>query len=323
MIDPAAAQAAAASYAGLRLDRIGVPMILALLDETTPAAPVRSTDGDGVGLARSLDAYRAALRPEAGDGDLAALHHVLAVLSWVHRPGGPAALSAPGDDPPASGLGFARHRAALAAGRFVRVVNYHNTPVGTEDQLERDLRGYLERYDPITPDDLEVFFDTGRWPGDRPGFVAAFYDAYRNHTTVAAPVCDRLGLRAWFLPPTALLDRPPDTQHAFAAEHDVDVISEERAAGRLAMTAAELAAIGRRHVVAAHTATHASVEEVAADPDGELVGPRDRIAAITGATPSVVALRVGAPYTAGIPQWDAVRAAGYRFVVSNTAVQRI
>lgn len=322
MIDAAAAQAAAASYAGLRLDRIGVPMVLALLDETG-AAPVPSGDGEGAELARLLEAYRAVLRPDADDGDLAALHHVLAVLSWVRRPGGPAALSPPGDDRPAAGLGFARHRAALAAGRFVRVVNYHNTPVGTEDQLERDLRRYLEHYDPITPDDLEAFFHTGRWPGDRPGFVAAFYDAYRNHTTVAAPVCDRLGLRAWFLPPTALLDRPPDAQHAFAAEHDVDVISEERAAGRLAMTAAELAAIGRRHVVAAHTATHASVEEVAADPDGELIGARDRIAAITGTVPTAVALRMGGPYTAGVPQWDAVRAAGYRFVVSNTAIQRI
>ncbi len=316
MTDPVAA---AVAYGRLASEREGVPMVLALLDETG-AAPASPLDGDGVEIARLLDAYRAALRPDAGDGDLAALHHVLAVLSWVHGPG---AQAPAGDDPPAAGLGFARHRAALAAGRFIRVVNYHNTPVGTEAELERELRRYLDLYDPIGPDDLEVFFDTGRWPGDRPGFIAAFYDAYRNHTTVAAPVCDRLGLRAWFLPPTAFLDRPPDAQHAFAAAHDVDVVPEEAAAGRLAMTAAELAAIGRRHVVAAHTATHASVEEVAADPSGELVGARDRIAAITGTTPTVVALRLGAPYTAGVPQWDAVRAADYRFVISNTAIQRI
>ena len=230
MIDAAAARAAAAEYAGLPLDRVGIPMVLALLDETDadpPRQPVGSEDG--VALARLLDAYRGVLEPDAADGDLSALHHVLAVLSWVHRPGGPAAVSPPGDDPPAPGLGFARHRAALAAGRFVRVVNYHNTPAGTADELERDLRRYLDRYDPVTPDDLETFFDTGRWPTGRPGFVAAFYDGYRNHVTVAASVCDRLGLRAWFLPPTALLDSPPQAQHAFAAEHDVDVIAEEQA----------------------------------------------------------------------------------------------
>lgn len=306
-VDPVAAAAAEVEYAGRLLEREGIPMVLALVDETAPADPA------GPGHAELLRAYREVLRPGAADDDATALQDVLAVLSWVHRPG---AAPVPG---PASLPSFAQHAAALAAGRFLRVVNYHNTPAGSEGELERQLTAYLADHDPVTPADLDTFFDTGRWPTGRPGFVAAFYDGYYNHATVAAPVCDRLGLRAWFLPPTEFLDTPTDGQHDFAERQDFWVLDEERDQHRLAMSWDDLAAIAERHVVVAHTATHASAAQAAADPEGELVAPRRRIEEVTGRAPEAVVFRLGAPHDGTVP----VREAGYRFVVSNTAVQRI
>jgi hypothetical protein len=306
VITPDAARAAEAEYAGRLLEREGIPMVLALVDETAPAE-------DGPGHAELLRAYREVLRPGAADDDAAALQDVLAVLSWVHRPGAgpvPAGPRLPS---------FGQHAAALAGGRFLRVINYHNTPAGSEEQLERELTAYLDSYDPVGVADLDAFLDTGRWPTDRPGFVAAFYDGYYNHATVAAPVCDRLGLRAWFLPPTAFLDTPTDGQHAFADRQDFWVLDEERDQARLAMSWADLAAIAERHEILAHTATHADRARALAEPATELAGPRDRIEQVTGRAPEAVVFRLGDP-------WDgsaAIGAAGYRFVVSNTAIQRI
>jgi peptidoglycan/xylan/chitin deacetylase (PgdA/CDA1 family) len=220
---------------------------------------------------------------------------------------------------------FPQHAAALAAGRFVRVVNYHNTPASLEAELEADLRGYLGAYDPVTPGDLDAFLDTGRWPTARPGFVAAFYDGYRNHATVAAPVCDRLGVTAWFLPPTGFLATPAAQQQAFADAHDMWVLEEELAQDRLAMTFDELAAIAERHVVIAHTATHAAAETTvaAADLDREVAGPRKDLERVTGQAPPGLVWRLGGPYDPEHPSGKAAREAGYRFVLSNTAIQRI
>lgn len=220
---------------------------------------------------------------------------------------------------------FAQHGAALADGSFLRVVNFHNTPAGTADELERDLTAYLDHHDPVTPADLDAFLDTGEWPLSRPGFVAAFYDGYRNNATVAAPVCDRLGLTAWFLPPTGFLATPPAEQEAFARAHDIDVLPSELAQDRLAMTWDDLAAIGARHVVAAHTATHATPAEMrtADDVRRELEAPRATLERVVGTPPLAVAWRLGGPYEAGSPHGAMIRDAGYRFVVSNTAIQRI
>lgn len=85
------------------------------------------------------------------------------------------------------------------------------------------------------------------------------------------------------------------------------------------MTWDDLAAIAQRHVIVAHTATHASAGQAAADPQGELVGPRRRIEEVTGQAPEAVVFRLGGPDDPAVP----VREAGYRFVVSNTAIQRV
>lgn len=322
MSDPGAIRAAGAEYAGRRLEREGIPMVLALLDETGAGVSVADagTLRDGAAYAALLDEYRSVLRPGAADTDLEALYDAAAVVAWVHRPGAtplPALSTRDTAAAPGGPVGYARHRAALAAGRFLRVVNYHSTPSGTEDQLERELRHHLTAYDPVTLDDLDAFLDTGRWPRARPGFVAAFYDGYRNHATVAGPVCDRLGLRAWFLPPTGFLAAPPGTQHAYAEAHDIGIVDEELAHDRVAMTPAELAGLARNHEVLTHTDSHAALPEVARDPAAELDGARAALAAATGRPPDGVVLRLGAPYGPGWP------APGHRWVVSNTAIQRL
>jgi hypothetical protein len=222
-------------------------------------------------------------------------------------------------------VSFPQHAAALEAGRHLRVVNYHNTPASLEDELEADLRAYLGAYDPVTPGDLDVFLDTGRWPLERPGFVAAFYDGYRNHATVAGPVCDRLGLTAWFLPPTGFLATPPAEQHAFADAHDMWVLDEELDQDRLAMSFDELAGLAERHVVIAHTATHAAAHltVAAGDLHREVVAPREDLERVTGRAPLGMVWRLGAPYDPEHVTGRAIRDAGYRFVISNTAIQRI
>lgn len=217
------------------------------------------------------------------------------------------------------------HRAAFAAGAHLRVVNWHNTPASGRARLRAELAAYLRRYDPVTPDDLDRLVDTGRWARDRPGVLIAFYDGYRNNVDVAAPVCDELGLTAWFFPPTAFLDVPPEEQHAYADAHDITLVPEERGQDRVAMTWDELAVVSRRHVVAAHTANHATLASLVtpADVAREVTDPVRRLAELTGRTPPAAAFLYGRPFDPTAPGWRGAVDAGVRYAVSNTAVQRI
>lgn len=216
-------------------------------------------------------------------------------------------------------------RAAFASGAFLRVVNWHNTPESERPTLRAELAWYLERFDPVLPEDLDRLFDTGRWGLRRPGFIPAFYDSYLNHATVAAPVCDELGLRAWFFPPTQFLSVPPDEQEAYADLHDIDLVDEERSQPSLAMTWDDLARIGRRHIVAGHTANHEQAVNIRTrdDVEREVLAPLRRIEDATGQKPTAFAWLFGRPYDPGSVAGRAMVEAGVRYAVSNTAFQRI
>ena len=215
--------------------------------------------------------------------------------------------------------------ASFADGRHLRLVNWHNTPAAARDQVRAELSWYLRRYQPLLPEDLDRFVETGTWHLDRPGFIPAFYDSYLNNATVAAPLCEELGITAWFFPTTGILDVAPRDQADYAAEHDFVVLEEERGQSAYAMTWDDLARIGRRHVVAAHTAHHAAAKDVLtpADVEREIVVPARQIEELTGRVPPAFAFRLGTAPVAGTPAGDAVLASGARYAATNTAWLRI
>ena len=222
-------------------------------------------------------------------------------------------------------MSFAAHESALRAGRFLHVINYHVTPASQQRRLERELASYLTHFDPVLPEHLDTYFTTGRWPLPRQGFVAAFYDGHREHATVAAPVCERLGIRGWFLPVTGFLDCPVEQQRDYTDLHNLWTPDQPDADGRLALTWDELARIGSRHVIAAHTAGHVPPTAVTTPPDvdRELQAPRARLAACAGTAPVAMAWGGGLPFDGEHVAFRAMQEAGYRYLVSATKVQRI
>jgi hypothetical protein len=215
-------------------------------------------------------------------------------------------------------------RAAFRAGRFLRVVNWHNTPASRESELRAELQAYRREYVPVRPDHLDRFYDTGEWSLPRPGFVAAFYDGYANHATVAARVCDELGIPAWFFPLTGFVDVPAADQHAYATAHHID-LTGEAPEPPWAMTWDQLEALSARHVVAAHTASHAAAADLttAEDVRREITEPIARLTEVTGRLPASFAFLWGTPPVAGTPAGDAVLASGIRYATTNTAYLRI
>ena len=216
-------------------------------------------------------------------------------------------------------------RQAFADGKLLRIVNWHNTPESQRGVLKAELSWYLDHYVPLLPEDLDRFTDTGEWHLPKPGFIPVFYDSYLNNATVAAPVCDELGLTAWFFPTTAILDVPPEEQSAYADKHDFTILDEERDQAAYAMTWDDLAVIAKRHVIAAHTANHAAAKDIVtpADVEREITGPIRALTELTGVAPAAFAFLYGTPPDPATPAGRAVLDSGIRYSTTNTAYLRI
>jgi hypothetical protein len=324
-------------------DRAGVATYLALVERTPGppppprAAPVREDD---VELAACVELAWSVLR-EADPGT--SVQDALAAVAWLRlrpqlpgawgrlsdAPDGLAAYAPEGSSPAplAERDAEAREvRDAVAGGRLLRVVNFHNTPARTADRLHAELAWYAERFAPVTADDVHGFLDTGRWPTERPGVVPAFFDGFASAAQVAAPVCEELGLTGWFYPPTAFLDTPAEDQRSFAAHHELGLLAEDLAGtGRLAMTWDELAGIAERHEVCGHTEAHAlsAAVRTAADVERQVTEPLRRLERVTGRPAVAWAWLGGTPFDPAAPGDRAVRDAGVRLLCSDAQLERI
>lgn len=319
--------AAAHAVAAEAEEREGIAMYLALPASQPAADPATVADGGqiAVALRRYLDVLGL-------DNATDPVQHAVAALAWRHIRGAEVPADVPHEPlhvPPgytSSPDVLGQVVESFVAGRLVRAVNYHNTPLGKAGEIEAELTDYAARYETVTPADLDDFLRTGRWRTTRPAMMVAFYDGFHNAVTVGARICDELGLTAWFYPPTEFLDTPPEAQRDFAARNEIYIVPEERdGTARLAMTWDELGAIAERHVVCGHTASHVleSRTRSAADVDREIVRSLQRIEEVTGRPAGAFAWLGGTPYDEASPGCRAVRDAGVPFMMSGLLVQRL
>jgi len=220
---------------------------------------------------------------------------------------------------------FDTQREQLRGGHLIRVVNYHSTPHGARDELARELAGFARDYAPVTLADLDRLFETGTWHKEKPGLIPVFYEGYRNSATVAAPLCDELGLTGWFPIATSFVDCDPEYQEAFARAHWISLVEEDTNGGRIAMNWDEVAGLSRRHVVFPHTAHHLGFDNVLseADLEREVVESKRQLEAVTGQpSPAFVWLH-GSSYGQSPRHDAAVKDAGYRYQCANTMIHRV
>lgn len=222
-------------------------------------------------------------------------------------------------------LAFSTHRNTIASGRFIRVVNYHNTPRSAADSLRAELAVYAEHFECITLADLDRFYADGTWRTDRPGFLPVFYEGYRNSFDVAGRICDDLGLTGWFPVCTGFIDCPAQEQEMFARSHWIGLVEEEKEGGRLALNWDEVAELSKRHVLYPHTASHDGIVDIrtAEDFHREIVEPKRKLDAVTGQSAPAFAWLHGSPWGVSPAHDRALVDTGYRYLFSNTMVHRI
>jgi peptidoglycan/xylan/chitin deacetylase (PgdA/CDA1 family) len=222
---------------------------------------------------------------------------------------------------------------ALAAGRYVRAVNFHATPERLAEQLEGQLSRLAASFDPISYGDLARFVETGEWSRARPGVILNFFDGFRDNWEVVAPILDRLGMIGWFFVVSGWVGTPAEDQRAFAARYSIDLPYREEDLppdGRLALSPGELRDLAERgHVIASHTRTHVSASPGSAlslppeDLKREALASKRELEQIAGRPVGALAWLEGTALGSNAGADGALAKAGYELLFANHAVQRV
>jgi len=151
--------------------------------------------------------------------------------------------------------GLMRLQCIARGPRFMRAINYHDTPAREAENLDRHLAYLSRHFRGVNLEEVERFLEFGDWPHEKPGLMVTFDDGLRSNHDVALPLLVKHGFIGWFFVPVAFVDAPPAEQAEFAERASIrpGVAPPD---GRLAMTWDELRALSTRHVVGCHTMTH-------------------------------------------------------------------
>lgn len=319
--------------------REGIEMFLALedllhTDATSRPAPL--LDPHGAQLAALVEGVALRRLPMQQDDPVRALRAALEIVA-TYDFGQAQAPTSDQLDPAVTGEdrlplrlavaveeGAAALVRAIRAGRFIRAVNYHNTLAIDRHQLRAQLTRLAQRFQPIDLQELAALVGGEPWPHARPPLLLVFYEGFRNHYEVAAPLLAELGLKGIFCLIPGFTDAPAQTQFTFGAAHSIDVRPEEYADGRLAMNWEEIRTLAAQgHTFVCHTMSHTSNDLADERLTEEIIGAVARMAAeLQGKVTAFVWLR--GPEWGVEPRADhLLQQAGIQLLISNFKAQRI
>lgn len=214
----------------------------------------------------------------------------------------------------------------LAAGRVMRVVNFHATPRYREAQYRRQFEAYARLFAPITPETFDSAFD-GTWTDGRPGLMPVLFEGFRDNRDVMLPILEEFGFKGWFFVPSEFPGVPEAEQRAYAAAHVLRLPDRDEYPGaRVAMTWDEAREVaGRGHGFACHSRSHFDLRPDTPDAvlRDEIVRAAAEFREGLGRPVEIFCWLRGAE--AGVnPRADAMlREAGFRYLFSNFKVQRL
>jgi peptidoglycan/xylan/chitin deacetylase (PgdA/CDA1 family) len=206
----------------------------------------------------------------------------------------------------------------------IRLLNLHNTPFSRQADLRRVLTACSRNFTTVSADLLEEYCQTGRWSGEKPGLVIAFYNGYRNNYDVAAQLLDELGLIGWFFVATDFVALPAAEQPEFCRTHTMRGLAGEYPDDRLALSPEQLLLLSRRHEVCSHTASHRIVFSDQSEPaelHREIVGSAQALAGWTGKRPAGFCWLGGEQSDQCPATHPYLATAGYRFLFGSRSIE--
>ncbi len=209
---------------------------------------------------------------------------------------------------------------------YIRVVNYHNTDAINKEQFETEIKYFSENFHPVSIEDLDAFFETKKWPYDKPGLIPAVFEGYRSHFDVYAEILDRYNFIGWFYIPSFFMDIPDEEQVDFCNSHRLRISKKHGYVdGRVAMNEEEVKKLAQRHVICCHTGTHYELTEESTEEQirYEIITAKEKLEKVTEKSCDVFCWLSGEEYSYSRWAHKILKEAGYKYIVSNLKIEKI
>lgn len=214
----------------------------------------------------------------------------------------------------------------LINGSYIRVINYHNTNPQDIDRFEAEIKYYSEHFVSVTLKDIETFFETRKWPYEKPGLIPAIFEGFRNHYDIILPILEKYNFRGWFYLPGYFMDVPVEEQIPFSDAHDLTVTNQAMYPDkRVALNWDEVKEIAAHHEICCHTGSHFQIGKETSDEDmhREIVESKRHLEEKIGREVEVFCWLYGEEYNYNIRAHKHLKEAGYKYVVSNLKLEKI
>lgn len=209
---------------------------------------------------------------------------------------------------------------------YIRVVNYHNTNDVDAEKFEEEIRYFSQHFVPVTRKDIDKFFETRKWPYEKPGLIPAVFEGYRSHYDVMRPILDKYNFIGWFYIPSFFIDVKPKDQLAFCRSHRLRITGEDRYPDkRIALSWEEIKELSKRHEICCHTGSHFEITNETSDEDmhREIVESKRLIEKHINKPVDVFCWLAGEEYNYNIKAHKHLEEAGYTYVLSNLKLEKI
>lgn len=209
---------------------------------------------------------------------------------------------------------------------YLRVINYHNTNPINAERFEEEIKYYSENFISVSMKDLDTFFETKKWPYDKPGIIPAIFEGFRNHYDVILPILDKYKFKAWFYIPSYFMDIPVADQLEFSKKQELDISDPELYPDkRVAMTWDEIKEVAKDHEICCHTGNHFQIFKDTSDEDmhREIVRSKRYLEEKIGREVEVFCWLYGEEYSFNTRAHKHLKEAGYKYVVSNLKLEKI
>ena len=214
----------------------------------------------------------------------------------------------------------------LVNSAYIRVVNYHNTNAWDAKRIEQEIAYYSRHFVPVTLKDMDQFFETGRWPYEKPGLIPAVFEGYRSHFDIMRPILDKYHFTGWFYIPSFFSEVEVAEQVKFCRSHRLRVTCEPMYPdGRVTMNKEEIRILSQIHEICCHTGNHFEITKETSDEDmyREIVLAGKKLESYIERPVQVFCWLAGEEYHYNPKTHRYLEMAGYKYVVSNLKIEKI
>jgi len=214
----------------------------------------------------------------------------------------------------------------LVNNSFIRVVNYHNTNEEQAARFEKEIKYFSEHFVPVKLTDLDTFFETKKWPYDKPGIIPAIFEGYSSHYDVMKPILEKYDFTGWFYIPAFFPDVEPQKQVEFCRTHRLRLTGKSRYDNnRVALSWEEIKELSQKHEICCHTGSHYEITKKTSDEDmhREIISSKRLLEAHIQRPVDVFCWLAGEEYNYNIRAHKHLEEAGYKYVLSNLKIEKI